>query len=272
MARKSAGPQERPRLNITYEEAEARVREQIDKGEAAPNASVNENDEARRWYEFTAELLRQIFTTDELQDEFTGKSSFSVGGEDISTAAYIKKLRSIYERLPLFPCPAESVETTDSKKPRENARTRPATKVFIVHGHDEGARESAARFLEKLGLQAIVLHEQANSGQTIIEKLEANADVDYALVLLTPDDVGAGASKKDDLKPRARQNVILELGYFFGRLGRRRVCVLYKGNVEIPSDYHGIVYVPMGDGGAWRSLVARELRSAGFEVDFNLIA
>jgi len=270
VAKKSVEPQERPRLTIALEKARAHVQQQIEKGEAAPNASINENDEARRWYEFTAELLRQIFTTDKLHDEFTGKSSFSFGGADISTGAFLTKLRSIYERLSLFPEPAE--HTVGSKAPRERVRTRLATKVFLVHGHDEGARESAARFLEKLGLQAIVLYEQASSGRTIVEKLEGNSEVDYALVLLTPDDVGAAASHSSDLTPRARQNVILELGYFLGRLGRPRVCALHKGNIEIPSDYHGIVYVPMDEGGAWRLLVARELRSAGFDVDLNVIA
>jgi predicted nucleotide-binding protein len=271
MAKKSGQPQERPRLSVTREEAKARVHQQIQRGEATPNASINENDEARRWYEFTAEMLRQIFTTDEVQDEFTGRFSLSFGDSDISTSAYLKKLRSIHERLDLFPAPAEGSDALGPREPSQRARSGPATKVFVVHGHDEGARESTARFLEQLGLQAVVLHEQANSGRTIIEKLEASGDVDYALILLTPDDVGAGVSRRDDLKPRARQNVILELGYFFGRLGRRRVCALHKGNVEIPSDYHGIVYVPMDDAGAWRLLVARELRSAGFNVDLNVI-
>jgi len=83
---------------------------------------------------------------------------------------------------------------------------------------------------------------------------------------------GAAAHDPTRLNPRARQNVILELGYFLGLLKRHRVCALYKGNVELPSDYHGIVYVPMDDAGAWRLLVGRELRDAGFNVDLNIIA
>jgi hypothetical protein len=119
---------------------------------------------------------------------------------------------------------------TDALRPR---------KVFIVHGHDDGAREAVARFLERLGFEAIILHERANQGRTVIEKVEAHGDVGFAVVLLTPDD--EGCVKGDTLVPRARQNVILELGYFIGRLGRKRVCALKRGDVEIPSDFGGVV-------------------------------
>lgn len=142
--------------------------------------------------------------------------------------------------------------------------------VFVVHGRDTAARESVARFLEKLELNAVVLHEQPNKGQTVIEKFEAHSDVGFAVVLLTPDDVG-GLASGDALSPRARQNVILELGYFIGKLGRARVCALYKEGVEIPSDIHGIVYVPLDDAAAWRLKLAHEIRAAGIAIDLNKI-
>jgi predicted nucleotide-binding protein len=113
------------------------------------------------------------------------------------------------------------------------------------------------------------LHEQASGGRTIIEKLERNSDVDFAVVLLTPDDVGAKATATDALQARARQNVVLELGYFVGRLDRSRVCALYKGEIELPSELLGVVYIPLDEGGAWRVLLAKELREAGFNVDLN---
>jgi predicted nucleotide-binding protein len=116
-------------------------------------------------------------------------------------------------------------------------------KVFLVHGHDESAREGVERFLEKLGLDAIILHEQPNAGRTIIEKVEKFAEVAFAVVLLTPDDVGGTAVNPQALSPRARQNVILELGYFLGKLGRTHVAALLKGDVEKPSDYDGVVYI-----------------------------
>jgi predicted nucleotide-binding protein len=89
--------------------------------------------------------------------------------------------------------------------------------------------------------------------------------------LLTPDDVGASKEKPDDLLPRARQNVLLELGYFVGKLGRPYVCALKRGEVDVPSDFGGVVFVPFDDGGAWRVTLGRELEAAGFEIDWNLI-
>lgn len=142
-------------------------------------------------------------------------------------------------------------------------------KVFLVHGHDDSARESVARFLEKLGLEPIILHEQPNEGQTIIEKVERHAEVVYAVVLLTPDDVGAVATDREHLQPRARQNVILELGYFLGKLGRNRVAALRKGEIEKPSDYDGVIYIPLDPVGAWKLFLGRELKNAGLNVDLN---
>jgi predicted nucleotide-binding protein len=144
-----------------------------------------------------------------------------------------------------------------------------ARKAFVVHGHDGGGRESVARFLEKLGFEAIILHEQASRGRTVIEKVEAHGDVGFAVVLLTPDD--EGNAKGQAPRPRARQNVILELGYFLGRLGRSRVMALKQGDVEIPSDFHGVVYEPFETGGAWKEALGRELEAVGFEIDWNVV-
>jgi predicted nucleotide-binding protein len=142
-------------------------------------------------------------------------------------------------------------------------------KVFVVHGHDNELKEMTARFLEKLELEPIILHEQPSAGRTIIEKFETYSDdVAFAVVLLTPDDVGGIAVDRSDLRARARQNVILELGYFLGRLGRARVCALYKPGVELPSDYQGIIYVDLDPGGAWRTKLAQEL--IGAKLTFNL--
>jgi predicted nucleotide-binding protein len=143
------------------------------------------------------------------------------------------------------------------------------SKVFLVHGHDESAKESTARFLEKLSLEAIILHEQPNAGRTIIEKVERYAEVAFAVVLLTPDDIGGKQESEPVLKPRARQNVILELGYFLGRLDRTHVAALIKGDVEKPSDYDGVAYIPMDQAGAWKFELARELKAAGLNVDLN---
>jgi len=153
------------------------------------------------------------------------------------------------------------------------ARTRRASRrVFVVHGHDEAARESIARFLERLELIPVVLKDKPNAGRTIIEKFEEESDVGFAVVLLTPDDVGGVAKTPRKLRARARQNVIFELGYFAGALGRRHVVALVKDDVEVPSDYQGVVFIPLDGNDGWRLKVAHELRAAGLTIDLNKVA
>lgn len=153
----------------------------------------------------------------------------------------------------------------------QNGQRTMTKKVFVVHGHDEGKREAVARFLDMLELEPIILHEQANKGRTIIEKFEDHADAGFAVVLLTPDDIGAVDRDKNDLKPRARQNVILELGFFIGKLGRKRVCALKSHCVENPSDVDGMVYINLDEPDAWKTGLVRELRAAGFDIDANRV-
>jgi putative nucleotide-binding protein containing TIR-like domain len=145
------------------------------------------------------------------------------------------------------------------------------SKVFIVHGHDNAAKEAVARFIEKIGLKAIILHEQASSGKTIIEKIEANSNVGFAIVLYTPCDLGASKAEKDQLRPRARQNVVFEHGYLIGKIGRENVCALVKGDIEKPTDISGVVYIPMDEGDGWKLAIAKEMRDRGYKVDVNKI-
>jgi predicted nucleotide-binding protein len=148
---------------------------------------------------------------------------------------------------------------------------KPSKRVFVVHGHDEESKQTTARFLEHIGLEPTILHEQPNSGRTIIEKFELHADVGFAVVLLTPDDVAHPANAPTKVASRARQNVILELGYFIGRLTRGRVCALYKPGVEIPSDYQGVLYVELDPRGGWRTKLAHELVGAGFSINLGAL-
>jgi predicted nucleotide-binding protein len=142
-------------------------------------------------------------------------------------------------------------------------------KVFVVHGHDEAALQAVARFLEKLGLDAIILREQADQGRAIIEKFEDCAGtVGFAVVLLTPDDL-AGPATSPAVASRARQNVIFELGYFAGKLGRGRACLLRKGEVEIPSDLYGVIYTDMDAADGWKIKLVRELKAAKLDFDAN---
>ena len=145
-------------------------------------------------------------------------------------------------------------------------RVATSNKVFIVHGHDEAALYGLARFLEKLGLVSIILKEEPDRGRTIIEKFEQSAEVGFAVILLTPDDVGASV-KADKSLARARQNVIFELGFFTGKLGRGRVCLLRKGDVEIPSDLFGVIYTEMDSADGWKARLVREMKEAGLDFD-----
>ena len=157
--------------------------------------------------------------------------------------------------------------TTAIDEPGESVA--PSKRVFVVHGHAEAPREAVARFLQQLGLEPIILHEHANQGRTIIEKFEAHADVGFAIVLLTPDDEGGRQGERQ--QPRARQNVILELGYFIGRLGRGQVCALKLGDIELPSDILGVAWTLLDAAGAWRQRVAKELDAAGYRLDWNKV-
>jgi hypothetical protein len=143
------------------------------------------------------------------------------------------------------------------------------SKVFIVHGHDEALKAQTARLLNQSKIDAIILSEKTPGGHTIIEKFELYADVPFALALLTPDDLGKRNDPLEEYKARARQNVILELGYFIGKLGRKHVLALCKGDIEMPSDLHGIEYVSVDSGGAWKIKVANSLKAAGFQIDLN---
>lgn len=148
-----------------------------------------------------------------------------------------------------------------------NAKNR--RNVFIAHGHDQQAITTVAKFVETLGLKVIVLDEQPKKGQTVIDKFEEHADeADFAIVLLTPDDVGSSKAT-GKRKPRARQDIIFELGYLRGGLGGERVCALYKEGVELPSSIHDVAYVPMDSANDWKLRLRQGMRKAGLLVDMN---
>ncbi|MEQ8765159.1 MAG: nucleotide-binding protein [Planctomycetota bacterium] len=236
----------------------------------------NTEQQYRKWTAYNDEMLRRLFSSGELASEYSWSAGFAVVGFERNLGherqelherirEQIHRLDSIAERLELIPLSDDVAVPSAVSIPV----TLSTDRVFLVHGHDDAAREATARFLERLDLQAIILHEQANEGQTIIEKLETHSDVGYAVVLLTPDDEGRARNAEAVVKPRARQNVLLELGYFVGKLGRKRVCALYRGSVEVPSDFLGVLYVAFDDAGAWQMKLAKELKAGGFDIDTN---
>ncbi|MBF6259981.1 nucleotide-binding protein [Nocardia farcinica] len=157
----------------------------------------------------------------------------------------------------------------------EGETTAPGgTRVFIVHGHNDVRKLEVASLVRDLtGVKPTILSEYPNQGDTIIEKFErAAAEAAFAIVIASSDDVGAAKSAADKPVPRARQNVILELGYFIGKLGRSRVAFLVESGIERPSDTDGIVYISLDPNGGWKLPLAKELNSAGVAVDFQALA
>jgi predicted nucleotide-binding protein len=138
--------------------------------------------------------------------------------------------------------------------------------IFVVLGRYEAAKEQVASVIQRAGLTPVILHQQANEGKTIIEKFEKHGSAaGFAVVIATPDDVGGLAAPSPDLKPRARQNVIGEMFWFAGRLGRDKVCTLVKGDIDMPSDVAGVGYTPMDDHGGWKAKLLQELSAAGYK-------
>ena len=142
---------------------------------------------------------------------------------------------------------------------------RSPNRVFVVHGQNNAARTAVVTFLESIGLFGIVLHEQASMGRHLLTKFIDEAELaTFAVVLMTDDDFGG--LKGGELRPRARQNVILELGYFLAHLGQAKVCALVTPDLETPSDFDGIVYIRMDDGQRWQEELKRELLAAKMPV------
>jgi predicted nucleotide-binding protein len=281
---KETGPQERPALRQPRDNVGGALLEQLAKGNDIRDSSISSWDELRaareRWYgwrDYVRELLRAVFTTPELAEEFGASTMGAIAfggppdlGEDIEAfrtgiGRHVQRLDSIINRLPLFDAP-----DAPEGQPRQSAAMSEAQRrVFIVHGRNRAPVDAVARLLQEQGLEAVILDEQPNQGRTIIEKFEGHADVAFAVVVLSPDDHGGLAGEPS--APRARQNVILELGFFIGKLGRHRVAALLDGSIEVPSDIDGVLYIPLDVGREWRFTLAKELRTAGLDVDLNRV-
>lgn len=146
-----------------------------------------------------------------------------------------------------------------------------SNRIFVIHGHDHELLYKVKDFLRKIHMEPIVLRDLPNLGRTIIEKFESYADVGYAIALLTSDDKVIADDEKRSVEYRARQNVILELGYFMGKLGRSRVAVLCDKNVARPGDIDGMVYTITESDGDWQFGLAKELKASGLNIDMNLM-
>ena len=270
-----------PMLLNSKEEAFEKITKRIELGNRIKNSNITSleglkqvNSQFDTWNEFNQELLSRMFDNPSIRDGY--RKSFYIGSiserplteliEELKDNVdyYLRKLESIRDRLAIIDVSPSLLQ----QPPIPSQQRTLSKKVFVVHGHDEGAKEAVARFISKLGLNPIILNEQPNAGNTIIEKFEASSEeVSYAVVLLTPDDMGYPKDRQEEIKPRARQNVILELGYFVAKLGRSRVCALYKGDVEIPSDYLGVIYLKMDSN--WHLSLAKEIKHVINDIDLN---
>ena len=279
-----------PELLVSREEAEKRIERQIEKGQGLHGQQIDSYDElekicmeAQNWSKYNTDLLIRLFDNPVLagyisydyhrpsdsdirrllsDDYISDIHKYQIGEYQTAMGDSISSLEGIRERLELFDDPSDTPQHPFGDE------------VFIVHGRDDGTKQTVARFVEQFGIEATILHEKPSSGLTIIEKIEKYSDdAGFAIVLITPDDVGALKDEADEeSNPRARQNVIFELGYFMGKLGRDRVCPLFKGEVEKPSDIDGVVYVPMDSTDGWQLKLATEMKQAGLPVDLNKLA
>lgn len=269
MVRKSSKAAQPPKplleLSASREEARDRLQDRIEKGRELRSTQIRSAKELEalqnnfdKWNSFNVELLKRLFTNDQLASEYSSWGGGVISpyepslGEQIAETyedidGKIHRLDSIIERLELIPL-AATHRVGAGSAPEGAALPARGKKVFVVHGRDEATKTALEAFLHEIGLEPIVLHRQADEGLTIIEKFEKHSDVGYAFILLTPDEIAYLSTeepKPDDERKkefRARSNVIFEFGYFVGKLGRSRVCCLYTGNVTLPSDVSGMIY------------------------------
>lgn len=184
---------------------------------------------------------------------------------------FYNRLSRVYEKRVVGPSRQEAEDKKRAERITTTAESSSPSnfsgkEIFIIHGHDEELKNEIADTIKGLSLRPIILHEQANKGRTIIEKLEDESrKVGFAVALLTPDDVYI-EQVTQTVSRRARQNVILELGYFMGLLGRKRVCAIYN-KIEFPSDMAGILYIPYDKEGNWKLGLAREIEAAGVQIE-----
>jgi predicted nucleotide-binding protein len=225
------------------------------------------------WKTRTANVIRQVVSDESSAAELVA-TGMTIQTEGYYTDNFERAKSTLLKALEMTLGALKDDAFNELRKPTsESVSAALSNKVFVVHGHDHALKTEMENFLHQIGLEPIVLHRQPDQGQTIIEKFEQNSDVGYTFVLLTPDEIAYtmdqdGLPDKDRKKERrSRPNVIFEFGYFVGRLGRSRVCCLYKGDVVLPSDLNGLVYKKID--GAFDSQafsIIKELKAAGYQI------
>lgn len=231
-----------------------------------------DNPEVNKWKNFTEQLIIKTFgkphgNLSNYYDTLRGGPiSFNMSDYDIQKN-FVNGLNGCKKLLEGFIEQLEAFSENETFNDIKDINKIQLGKTFIVHGHNEQFKTELSSILKNLGFEPIILHEQANQGLTIIEKLEKYSDVGFAFILLTPDDIGNTKGQENNPLPRARQNVVFEFGLFAGKLGRNRVCCLHAGDVELPSDLHGLVYLPFKNSINEIQLnIVKELKAAGYNI------
>jgi predicted nucleotide-binding protein len=263
-------------LLLKKDSVQQQIAKRVDGGQNLLNEPIQSPEDLRRieqdrirWHQFNIDLLKRLFSEESIADEYgtpirrvyypdTFAQAIQTLHRDMES--YINRLRSIMERTELY----EVAPTVNTPEPTATvAKPVFGDAVFIVHGHS-GREIEVAQAVKDLGLRPVILKNEPMGGSpTLIEKLEREAKgCGYAVVLFTPDDRGK-ASTENKYVPRARQNVILELGYFVALLGRDRVTIFNDPSVEVPSDFHGVGFYELDSNGGWKARLAGELDRVG---------
>ncbi|MGH9822011.1 MAG: TIR domain-containing protein [Blastocatellia bacterium] len=235
---------------MTRAEAKAQLENQISKGRELAQVTINTEASLSQaqadyytWSEYNEEMLRSLFDSDDVRDNYVG-IVFAMGSpasireraqEHVThVESKIRKLESIKDRLPLW----EEAATVKADAVIPRSTTAAAKRVFISHGRSEDWRQVQAYLEKDLNFQTLELAQAPNLGRTVLQKLwEESGKCSLAVIIMTGDDTSV-----EDV-PRARENVIHEIGFFQGRFGLAGVCLLHEEGTNIPSNIHGLVYI-----------------------------
>ncbi len=264
-------------LKIPLKEAEKLLNESINEGTGILKAPISNIDQWKsaekkynHWNGENYDILKRIFKKNIIAKDYSS-SGWAIGRIFISNLKLDDKIaklqKDIEEKLNRLNSIKMSLGVLESKT--EETTESAKNKVFFVHGTDCNTKIEVLDFIKNIGLEPIILKELAAAGKTLIDEVQERSDVIYAIALLTPDNVGGIYS--EELKFRPSQNVILEVGFFVGKFGRKNVSTLHHEDIELPADYHGYEYIKMDETDDWKSTLAKELKNAGFDIDLNKI-
>jgi predicted nucleotide-binding protein len=278
-----------PKLIKPKVEAEEKIKKQTDEGKdllttyGTWSFDVNDNfDKAyQNWNSFNQELLQRLFNNTVIKNEYQAVGSIPIAvlsfdespvqdfqDKRAALGSKVNFLESLIKRLEIIP---EDDSISGDRAVSRASSQLISDRVFIVHGSDHAAMLEVKEFISKIGLNPVVLLDKPNEGKTLIEKFEKHSDVGFAGVILTPDDETKLKGSAGPMELQPRQNVILELGYFIGRMGREKVCPLRKSGIKDPSDIHGLGYVEFDSHGGWKVKLGQELKAAGLFFDFSKV-